>query len=624
MKSTKKDPSTYNEIFEELKRDVSRFDPVAFAENYLLLDSGNRFDLSGNGWKYMADLWRYVTLQADNRKAKPIIELKGRQVGATTKAGALGLFFTTSGLYGTEAGKSPIRVMHLFPSLKHVGTYTKEKLGPMIRNSVDGFITSRSLQNDKNAFGKIPDDTLSEKFFVGENMLRVDSIGTNADRIRGSTQDVILFDEVQDMNKKAIENAKKIAQHAKYGGRAEGLLLFFGTPKNSGSHFWTIWNASDQRFYQLRCTSCEDYFFLYTLEDDSWNDIWVKEQEVRCPHCSFHQDKRDAVDGGRWVPTRVTKDGARIIDYNQNKPYVGFHHNLMLMPLFLKEDVLKSWPKFNPNATERAWKNETLGDFFRGGGLPLTMEDIIENALDETRGTAKTIGDRTGKTLVLGMDWGGIDDNDEEEGITQGQSYTTAVVLSINTSGVFTIENAFKLKKNDLMYHVDVVDKLFKTYRIHQAVADLGYGQQTVRYMQLDMGYKNRFLGCYNSGNINKQFSYDHKHMRVTVNKDQMIEEVFDMIRRGRIRFPAQGLAWEQLHWLAEHCTSMETITRIKNENVVKKYIKGAKPNDGLMALMYAVIAYKYLSTGAFKTLDEEHGTSRYPKPILGYAPNMR
>lgn len=970
----KKAPNTYHQLFEDLKRGVSIFDPVAFAENYLKLDSGEPFDLSSSGWKYMADLWRFVALQADNKKSKPIVELKGRQVGATTKAGAMGLYFTASGMYGTEVGRPPIRVMHLFPSLKHVGQYTKEKLGPMIRNSQDNFISRRSLQYDPNAFGKLPDDTLSEKFFIGENILRIDSVGKDADRIRGSTQDVLLFDECfpynqcieveggkkvkigklydiwkkggklpkvltyneqhdtfeykkityawkrkkrklieivcskrkisctpnhrfltergwvqagsllegdllkvspgtqqyihpfgenkyqvilgsflgdghlsshtkgryrlsvrhgikqreycawksnifnsklsylkkngyaqtpavnfisksfalpslpqtkttcpqwvldsldarglaiwfmddgdvrpdklggkistcsfdedsqkrivkrlkefgieshyskykgyfyimlnkkgyrslskiiepyvhpslsykvydqskvgsydwniekfnygfyrvdkindkneakvvydievednhnfiatssfkakglggpivhncQDIPRKAIDNASKIAQHAKYGARAEGLRLFFGTPKNSGTYFWQIWNASDQRFYQLKCGSCEEHFFLYTLEDDSWNDVWIKEQEVRCPHCAFHQSKLEAIDNGRWVPTRVTKDGKRVVDFHQNKPYVGFHHNLMLMPIFEKEDVLKSWPKHNPNATERAWKNETIGDFYSGGGLPLTIEDIIENALDETRGTAKMVKDRTGKTLVLGMDWGGIDDDEEEEGITRGQSYTTAVILSIDTAGVFTIENAFKLKKNDLMYHVDVIDKLFKTYQIHQAVADLGYGQQTVRYMQLEMNYKHRFLGCYNSGNINKQFSYDPKYMRVTVNKDQMIEEIFEMIRRGRIKFPAKGLAWEKLHWLAEHCTSMETVTRMKNENVVKKYVKGSKPNDGLMALMYAVIAYKYLSTGAFKSVKETHSETQFPAPILSYTPRMR
>lgn len=631
MASKKNSAEAYNQLFEDLKRGISIIDPVAFAETYLKLDSGESFKLSAPEWKYAADMWRFIALQADNPKAKPIVELKGRQVGATVKAGGISLFFTSSGLYGSEAGKPPIRVMHLFPTLGHVTQYTKEKLGPMIRNSTDNFVESRSLGHDPSAKGKLPEDTLGQKFFRGDNVLRVDSTGKDSDRIRGSSQDVLLFDEIQDISKKAIENAKKIAQHAKYGAKAEGLQLYFGTPKSSGSYFWQLWNNSDQRFYQLRCLSCKDYFFLYTLEDDDWNTIWIKDQEVRCPTCGFHQDKGEAIGLGRWVPTRLDSTGQRIIDYDQNKQYVGFHHNLMLMPIFSKEQVLKSWPKHNPNASERAWKNETLGDFYSGAGLPLTMEDIINNALDDTRGLSKAINDKSGKTMLLGMDWGGIDDSDEDNdtaskqsSIVKGQSYTTAVILSVDQTGTFTIENAFKLKKNDLMYHVGVVDKVFKLYRINQAVADQMWGQQTVRYLQLDMSLRNRFLGCINSGNINKQFSYDPKYLRITVNKDLMIEEIFEMIRRGKIKFPSKGLAWDQIYWLAEHCTSMETITRMKNDNLVKKYVKGSKPNDGLMALMYAVIAYKYLATGAFKTVSDVNiNQVKRPMPSLAHIPRL-
>lgn len=620
--------SSYNSIFEDIKKSISILDPVSFAEHYLTLDSGENFDLSSRGWKYAADMWRFVALQAENKNSKPIVELKGRQVGATTKAGGLSLYFTSSGLYGSEVNKPPMRVVHLFPTLGHVSKYTKDKLGPMMRNSRDNFIGARSLENDPSVSGKIPEDSLSEKYFIGENRLRIDSIGKDADRIRGTTQDVALFDECQDMNRKAIENAIKILQHAKYGARAEGLQLFFGTPKNTGSYFWSLWNDSDQRFFQLKCLNCQDYFFLYNLEDDSWNDIWVSGLEIRCPHCAFHQDKRDAVDGGRWVPTRVNKDNKRVIDFSQNKKYIGFHHNLMLMPFFTKEDVLKFWHKFNQNVTERAWLNETLGNFYRGGGQPLTLDDIINNALDETRGLSKSISNNSGKTVVLGMDWGGKDDGDggeEENAITKGQSYTTAIILSVDTSGVFTIENAFKLKKNDIMYHVNVVDNIFNKYQVHTAVADQAYGHQTVRFLQVDKNYRNRFLGCLNNGSLGKLVTYDPKYLRITVNKDMMIDEIFDMIRRGRIKFPALGTAWEQLRWLADHCTSMESATIIKNGNAVKTYKKGSGPNDGLMALMYAVLAYKYLSTGAFKlSLNENQQSSGMPLPTMAYIPRIR
>lgn len=625
-KLKQKEFSLYSDLFEDLKKGISLFDPVSFAENYLTLDSGEPFNLSTPGWKYMADLYRMIALQADDPEAKPVVLLKGRQVGATTMASVLSLFFTSSGLYGGEANKPPMKVIHLFPTLGQVGKYTKDKLEPTIRNSQNNFLGQRSLRFDPKLVGSVPEDTLTEKSFIGDNKLRIDSVGKDADRIRGITQDVMILDEIQDISRRAIDNCVRILQHSKYGSKGEGVQLFFGTPKQSGSYFWQLWNDSDQRFYQLNCENCDDFFFLYTLEDDEWTRIWVSDQTVRCPKCGFHQDKREAIGRGRWMPTELNREGKRVPAPYKKTRNIGFHHNIMLSPLFPKEYVLKFYPKFNPSASERAWKNEVLGDFHRGGGLPLTMDDIIANALDETRGTSKIIKDRTNKTIVLGMDWGDKDEDDEgEEGSTRGKSYTTAVVLSVDINGTYTIENAFRLKKNDIMYRVEVVDELFKNYHLNNAVADYMWGAETVRYLQNEMGYKNKFIGCINSGNINKLYSYDPKYLRVTVNKDMMIDEIFGLIRRGKIRFPAKGLAFEQLRWLMDHCTSMETITRKRNDNVVKKYVKGATPNDGLMALMYAVIAYKFLATGGFKSSQEQVGDAGgRPMPLLGYMPGMR
>ena len=54
------------------------------------------FNVSGNGWKFMLDIYRYIALQATQKTGKPVIIKKGRQVGATMMAGALDLYFTNS------------------------------------------------------------------------------------------------------------------------------------------------------------------------------------------------------------------------------------------------------------------------------------------------------------------------------------------------------------------------------------------------------------------------------------------------------------------------------------------------------------------------------------------------
>ena len=764
----KKENQKNFDLFESLKKELSRFDPVAFAENHLTID-GDPFNMSGAGYKYLAEVYRSIGTQAENKNAKPTVILKGRQVGATILAAALSLYFTTSGLYGTEReGYPPIRILHLFPTLPIMHKYTKDKLEAMMRTSQDNFVAKRSMKADKEAvaMGFVSEDTLTEKSFIGNNKIRIDAIGKDADRIRGLTQDVMFFDECfpynqcvetefgkteigvlykmwengevlpkvksynqntkgfeyksilnawkkgerdliqvncgrnkirctpdhlfltksgwkkasnlsgefikvaqgsdkipnfenhgffavddiikankeevfdievednhnfivtsginskdlggpvvhncQDMTKSAIENALRILTAAQYGKPTQGVQLYFGTPKNTGSYFWQLWEDSDQRYYQLGCVSCEHFFFLYRYGTTEWRDVWVKDQIVKCPECECEQDKREAIDRGRW---KATKDSS-------TSRYTGYHINLMLSPRFTKEMVQDYDPAFNPSRSERAWKNETIGEFYSSGGMPLTMEDLVHNALNETRGISKgTKSKNPNKIYTLGIDWGdkSLDTDDD---LQKGQSYTALCVLSCE-NGRFTVENAFRLRNNNFSHRVKVVEEIFKRYNIRNAAADYMFGNDVVNFLQVDKGYRSRLLGCINSGTLGKTLSFDPKLTRVVVNHHMMIDDMFSMFRRGLIKFPVAGSSWDSLLWLMQHCTSMEAKKGMKADNYVKRYVKGSNPNDGLMAMMYAMIAYKFVATGGFTERKEEENKASFPQPLLAYAPNI-
>lgn len=613
--STKKElelinPSDFESLFKDLKSELTALDPVAFAENYLTID-GNPFNLSSSGWKFMSEMYRTIALQVDNKQARPIVITKGRQVGATVMAGALSLYLTSSGIYGTKAGNSPIRVLHAFPALKLMNAYAKDKLSVFLANSQNGYVASRSARMDPDVKASmIPEDSNTEKTFIGFSKLKIDSTGRTGDRIRGLSQDVVFFDEVQDMSRTAIENTTKILRTSPYGASGSGVQLYFGTPKQRGSYFWNLWDNSDQRFYHLGCEKCGEHFQLYNLEDDSWTETWVEKQVVKCPVCGHHQDKREAVDRGKWIPSKPDASS------------IGYHFNMMLMPLFEKEVVLKEFPGHNEKVTERAWKNETLGDFYSGGGYPLTMQDIYENALDDTRGVSKAILDKQNKTIVMGIDWGDKSDDDEEGG-GRGQSFTTVVILSVDHSGTMMIETAIKLKNNLFEAKVHAIQKLMEDFKVTHVVADYMWGQDVVRHFQEPLGHGNNFLGCYNSGSLNKDLSFDPKLYKVVMNKNMLIEETFGLIKRGKIKFPVKGNSFDRLYWLMQDCTSMEVKTRVKSENTYKHYVKGNRPNDGLMSLIYAVISYKYIVSNGFRgsaDVKKERSTS----PIVGYLPNWR
>lgn len=177
-----------NTILEQFKTGLLNIDPVFFIENNLTLD-GRPFRLYGNGYKCFCDIYRYIGIQALQKNSKPVVLVKGRQVGATTMAAALELFFTASGLFGVN-GRAPMRIMHAFPLMDIAFQYTKTKLNPMITGAIPDEKTKLKgrpkskieLKIDKTVSAN---DSLQFKQFENGNYIQIESTGLDANRLRG-------------------------------------------------------------------------------------------------------------------------------------------------------------------------------------------------------------------------------------------------------------------------------------------------------------------------------------------------------------------------------------------------------------------------------------------------------
>jgi hypothetical protein len=543
----------------------------------------------------MADVYRYIALQAPKKTGKPVIIKKGRQVGATMMAGALDLYFTNSGLFTNP----PVRVAHLFPALAQVKRFTQDKLENLIRSGKDDFINKNKLRTI-NAV-----DNLTMKQF-NTGTLWVESIGADADRVRGMTLDIAFFDEVQDMMGLGIGNATKTLTAAKYGPVGRGVQVYFGTPKEKGSWFELTWEMSDQRYYHLGCKNCEKTFPFYKPNDDTWKSIWISGFDIKCPICGFIQHKIDAIERGKWVASR-NEDEAK---------YVGFHINQLYIPYLNREYVNSLMPENNPNQSERIWNNEVVGEFYASVGMPLTRAHIEAHCKDVDRTFAKKI-DASERPTYLGIDWG---DKTEED--SKGQSYSCAVVISDIGDGTLQIEHAHVLKERVFGYKKATINELFKRFSIRRGVSDFFFGQDVVRELQMVDGMGDRFLGAQGSGALLNPIKYREDELMISYNKDLMIEELFDKMRKGKIRFPWKS--YEYVEWLIDHCTSMGVAIRNKGGQEVKTYVKGSTPNDGLMALMYAYMAWKFDSTQGFSIKPGTKEKSAMPKPSLAFAPRLR
>lgn len=615
--------STMEKWFEDLKKEVLKIDPVSFAENFLTID-GKPLKLGGGtGWKYLADIYRYIATKALEPDGRPVVCVKGRQVGATTMATALELYFCTSGLFGSSPDKPPIRILHCFPALALVQKFAKDKLSTMMRTSKDNYVLDRALGYDVET-GKrridVPDDTLTEKQFDDENRLWIDSNANDAQRLHGMSLDGIFYDEVQRMNQDDIGNSKRTLTAARYGPTGEGIQLYFGTPLQRGSNFHKMWEASDKRYYHLKCADCEHYFMLYTPGSDEWESIWLYENIVECPKCQHKQDKVEAVERGKWIPSQT-----RLANGAETQ-YIGFHFNQLLIPNFHKETIMRNKPGIHPTNSERIWQNEILGEFHSGSDMPMSEEEIYKYCRNVNRkisfGIPQMPQNLNKKVITpykspafMGLDWGAKNDDLSSKG---GKSFSSIVVITVDKAGVAQIENAFKLKRNDFQHKKDVVNEMFRRYNIMVAVADLGFGPDIVPELQREYG--GRIIGCLSSGSLINPTKYDPEELRIICNPHIMLEELFSQMRKSKILFPWQS--YEHIQWLIEHCCSMEKEIRTFQGRIITRYVKGSGPNDGLMSLMYAYLAYKFFLTQGFK-IKAHRINAKSKGPVLAYLPGI-
>ncbi len=180
----------FSALFEQFRDSIMRVDPVYFCAKYLTIDGGKPLDLEKSGYKPFADIYRYIGLSAIEPNAKPIVLVKGRQVGATTMAAALECYFTACGLFGNNQ-RPPMRLIHLFPTLSLAAAYTKDKLDPILgeARAVPGTMKTnglpKSYMENVMDLGSPSNNNMHFKKFLHGNQLWIESTGLDGDRIRG-------------------------------------------------------------------------------------------------------------------------------------------------------------------------------------------------------------------------------------------------------------------------------------------------------------------------------------------------------------------------------------------------------------------------------------------------------
>jgi len=313
---------------------------------------------------------------------------------------------------------------------------------------------------------------------------------------------------------------------------------------------------------------------------------------------------------------------------------IGFHINQLYMPMFTREAIDAEMPNVHPINTERVFQNEVLGEFYQGDSSPITPEEIRLLCADTERKFASSIVPMKNtidpQIVVLGIDYGARSDLEqlaEPDKVRQtGQSYSTAVVLSVKGPNLLSVEFATKFKRNDPESKKGIIDQIMRQYSVQLAIGDIGYSNDFS--VTLHNIYGDRYLVSRAHPRVNGhiKFTMDAFPKELVFERDHYIGELYEQMKKGMIRFPYGD--WEKVAWLVEHCASMEkkaSISRMGGDPSVH-YVKGSTPNDGFMALLNAYLAYKFIITRGFTNNNpllqqQNFGNHKKVLAITGFIP---
>ena len=559
-----------------LMSDFLLIDPISFVEQCLIIE-GKPFELKDCGRDYLHEIYRYTCLEAPSSKGKPVIIKKGRQVEMTTTASSISLYFACSGIH------DHVRGLHVFPQIIQAQRHSKVVFDARVKESKNGCLM-------KLVDGE---SSVTHKPFKDGNLVYIEGAGDEGDRLRGISLTYLILDEAQDIPEAARENTLQALSHSKFGPSNTGLEMIFGTPKNTGSYFQTLWEKSDKRYYHLKCPFCGLYQPLW-YEYDASKSIrtnFAHSEMVRCEDregkgCGKLFHKKRGIREGKWVSTVEESQAV----------FRGYHIDQMLVPETTRESIDQKLQ----NSTARTFANEIMGNFYAGRDTGLTLAQVIECTTTEpdSRQLRFSVSVQD-KMTWAGIDWGARISGEDDDG--KG-GYTVFVVLSRLKENNFKLEFAERLAQPKISGDNSQLDQIMKWIRIFNCKyvgVDHGFGH--VQNQILMEQFSDKIKPIFSTANCKNTYKYDKTSNQIALDKHRGFEEVYDLIEQKAFCFPyAEPI---RVQWLMSHISNIEIQTRaMVNGTVQKRYVKQSEsqPVDGACALVYAYTAYKFQSTSGF------------------------
>lgn len=272
---------------------------------------GRPYDLKGRS--YQAEIMRYRT--EDGKVKTHEVIRKGSQIGIT-------MCKVIEIAHGALYGHYPQGIIYYFPSQRAVEHFSTTRFKPFIQDNE--FV--KKYVNDINAVSIRRIGKTNVNFFGLSATVRIGGEAKDSNAVRSTPADWLLIDE-NDM----VDPAMKNQVNQRLGNSTIGRRTDLGTPKLPDDGIDLLYNGSDMRRWQIKCSGCGKYT---CMESEFPNCIGLRDGVgfARCVHCGKEIYRSD----GTWVSDWPKRD------------VVGYWASQLLNPNRNLANVLKEYE--NPEA----------------------------------------------------------------------------------------------------------------------------------------------------------------------------------------------------------------------------------------------------------------------------------
>jgi transposase-like protein len=328
---------------------------------------------------------------------------------------------------------------------------------------------------------------------------------------------------------------------------------YSGTPKRTQGTLASLWRRSTMNEYVIKCPPCGHWNIL-----DENN---IGESGVICKKCG----RPLSVQNGQWVSTY-----SRIESPNAEGYRVCLLHFAHAPWVDWTRDVLEK----RKNFSRSYFHNEVLAIEYDEGASPVTKTDIRACCSDRPMASDP---DELAKSYstVVGIDYGPI--NSEA-------SHTLLTVVQMRADVAYVLYcKRFVGKEADYSFIHKEVPRIMGHWGSNHLAADYGMGEASNSEIRSRIGFE-KVIAFQHLQTQKEKIRWNAKMPAYTLNRNQVLGEFFDRIKKRKIVFPR----WEDFETFSRDIMNVQL--EFDEERNTMKYIN-IGPDDLVHSLVYALIS---------------------------------